>query len=34
MVSSVIFWHSLVGCWLSVALSRDYVNVYSVYHCL
>ena len=27
------FWHSLVACWLSVALLRDYVCVCSVYHC-
>ena len=32
MVSSVIFGHSLVGCWLCVALPRDYINVNSVYH--
>ena len=28
-----MFWRSLVACWLSVALLRDYVCLWSVYHC-
>jgi len=30
---ALVFWRSLVACWLSVGLLRDYVCFWSVYHC-